>query len=213
MKPVVVLFDFDGVIVDTESQYTVFWGEQGKKYHPEIPHFSNLIKGSTLEQIFNKHFEGMEEVQRLIVEELDKFEAQMAYTYIPGVEAFMADLRRHNVKTAIVTSSNNSKMEQVYKIHPELKEQIDLILTAEHFTKSKPDPECFLMAAKLLNAQPENSIVFEDSFNGLEAGNRAQMQVIALSTTNPYEHIKDKARLVIKDFEGFTYKRMIEAIS
>ena len=50
--------------------------------------------------------------------------------------------------------------------------------------------------------------MFEDSFHGLEAGNRAGMKVIGLATTNPAKAIKDKATLVIPDFEGFTYEKM-----
>lgn len=208
-KPIVALFDFDGVIMDTETQYSIFWSKQGKKYHPEIPDFDQLIKGSTLDKIFEKHFNGMDEAQETIRKELDQFETEMKYEYIPGVQDFINNLREHNVKTAIVTSSNKVKMSNVYRAHPEIKEQVDRILTAEYFTKSKPDPECFLLGAELFGAPTRNCFVFEDSFNGLKAGNQADMTVIGLATTHPYEKIKDKADLVISNFIGFTYDKMI----
>ena len=47
------LFDLDGVVIDTESQYSVFWGSQCRLYHPEIPGLENKIKGQTLTQIFD----------------------------------------------------------------------------------------------------------------------------------------------------------------
>ena len=47
-KSIAALFDFDGVVVDTEPQYSIFWNEQGRKYHPEIPEFGRMIKGQTL---------------------------------------------------------------------------------------------------------------------------------------------------------------------
>ncbi len=209
-KPVAALFDFDGVVMDTETQYSKFWAYQGRKYHPEISDFDQLIKGSTLDQIFEKHFEGMKDIREQIRRELDRFEAEMDYKYIPGVQEFMNNLRDNNVKIAIVTSSNEKKMANVYRIHPELQDQVDRILTADCFAKSKPDPECFLLGAKIFETTSENSFVFEDSFNGLMAGNRAGMHVIGLSTTNPYESIKDKAHLVIENFEDFNYQRMIE---
>lgn len=53
-------------------------------------------------------------------------------------------------------------------------------------------------------------MVFEDSFHGLEAGNRAQMTVVGLATTNPAEAIRDKANAVIQDFEGFSFEKMKE---
>lgn len=207
-KCIAALFDFDGVVMDTESQYSIFWNAQGRIYHPEIPEFGRMIKGQTLTQIYDKYFVGKEEIQKKITEELNNFEQQMLYEYIPGVEAFMKDLRAHGVKIAIVTSSNEKKMSHVYKNHPELKEHVDRILTADMFEHSKPHPECFLLGAKVFDTVPENCVVFEDSFHGLEAGNRAGMTVIGLATTNPEEQIKDKASLVIQNFNGLNFEKM-----
>lgn len=208
-KCIAALFDFDGVVVDTETQYSIFWNEQGRKYHPELPEFGRLIKGQTLKQIYDKYFAGMEDVQREITEGLNNFERNMLYEYIPGVEAFMDDLRANGVKIAIVTSSNEAKMENAYKVHPELKRRVDRILTAEMFAHSKPDPECFLLGAAVFDTVPQNCVVFEDSFHGLEAGNRAGMTVIGLATTNPEEQIRDKATAVIQDFNGFSFEKMM----
>ena len=47
-QEVAALFDLDGVVFDTESQYSLFWGMKGKTYHPEVEHFENVIKGQTL---------------------------------------------------------------------------------------------------------------------------------------------------------------------
>lgn len=207
-KCIAALFDFDGVVMDTESQYSIFWNAQGRIYHPEIPEFGRMIKGQTLTQIYDRYFVGKEDVQKKITEELNNFEQQMLYEYIPGVEAFMEDLRAHGVKIAIVTSSNEKKMSHVYRNHPELKDRVDRILTADMFEHSKPHPECFLLGAKVFDTVPENCVVFEDSFHGLEAGNRAGMTVIGLATTNPEEQIKDKASLVIQNFNGFSFEKM-----
>ena len=150
----------------------------------------------------------MEEVQQKITEELNLFEQNMLYNYIPGVEAFMRELRANGVKIAIVTRSNEMKMSNVYRAHPELKQNVDRILTAEMFTHSKPDPECFLLGAAVFDTVPENCVVFEDSFHGLEAGNRAGMTVVGLATTNTEEQICDKASIVIQDFNGFGFEKM-----
>ena len=112
------------------------------------------------------------------------------------------------MKIAIVTSSNELKMANVYAVHPELKELVDRILTAEMFTRSKPAPDCFLLGAEVFDTVPENCVVFEDSFHGLEAGNAAGMTVVGLSTTNPAEAIRDKCKLVIPDFTSFGYEKM-----
>lgn len=205
---VAVLFDFDGVMVDTEGQYSLFWNEMGRKYLPEIPQFGTLIKGQTLTQILDKYLSGREDDQREIVRQLDLYEQQMTYDFIPGVEDFLKDLRAHGVKTAIVTSSNEAKMRNVYRAHPDLKQQVDRILTAEMFSHSKPDPDCFLLGARTFGLEPKQCVVFEDSFHGLEAGRRAGMTVIGLATTNPADQIADKASAILKDFCGFTYEKM-----
>lgn len=208
-KPIAALFDFDGVVMDTESQYTLFWDEKGKKYHPEIPDFGHHIKGQTLTQLYEKYFLYPEELQPQITQELNEFETHMYFEYIPGVVDFMKELRKQGVKIAIVTSSNDKKMANAYRVHPELLELVDKILTADMFTHSKPHPECFLMGAEVFDVPIENCVVFEDSFHGLEAGNRAGMKVVGLSTTNPSSAIIDKASVVISDFVGFSYEKMI----
>lgn len=207
---IAALFDFDGVVVDTEPQYSIFWNEQGRKYHPEIPEFGRIIKGQTLTQIYDRYFAGQRKVQKEITQELNLFEQNMLYNYIPGVEAFIKELRANGVKVAIVTSSNETKMYNAYKAHPEMQGSVDHILTAEMFVRSKPDPECFLLGALVFDTVPENCVVFEDSFHGLEAGNRAGMTVIGLATTNSEEQIRDKANAVIQNFNGFTYEKMME---
>ena len=147
-KTIAALFDFDGVIMDTETQYTVFWDEQGRKYLNEED-FGRRIKGQTLLQIYEKYFSNKPEAQLEISAELYVYEQKMSYEYIPGVEAFIADLRRNGAKIAVVTSSNEEKMANVYNAHPEFKGMVDRILTGEMFARSKPAPDCFLLGMEI----------------------------------------------------------------
>ena len=207
-KQIAALFDFDGVVVDTEPQYTLFWDEKGKKYHPEIPNFGHHIKGQTLIQIYKQFFREPEGLQDEITRQLLDYELTMHFEYIDGVVDFMKELREKGVKLAIVTSSNDAKMANAYREHPELKTMVDYIVTADCVTHSKPHPECFLLGAEMLGVEKDNCIVFEDSFHGIEAGNRAGMKVIGLATTNSAEAIAAKCALVIPDFTDFTFEKM-----
>ena len=111
------LFDLDGVVFDTESQYSVFWGMIGREYHPEMPDFALRIKGQTLVQIYDKYFSDdatfahidgytdCKSEQAKITARLDEFELNMSFPYIPGFETFLKDLKAHGVKCAVVTSS------------------------------------------------------------------------------------------------------------
>lgn len=199
----IALFDFDGVIVDTESQYTVFWDRMGAEYLG-VEDFGRRIKGQTLVQIFDGHFSGMLKEQEEVVARLNEYEAAMSYDFLPGVVDCLHELKEAGVPTAIVTSSNQPKMEQVYRAHPQLDEMVDAILTSEDFSRSKPDPECFLKGMEILGGTPEETVVFEDSFHGLAAGRAAGAYVVGLATTNSREDIVPLCDMVISDFTNIS---------
>lgn len=200
----IALFDFDGVIMDTETQYTRFWDGAGKRF-VNIDGFGQMIKGQTLVQIMDRYFAGhSEDDRRLVVEMIDAFEQNMVFEFIPGAWEFLAELKKAGISTAIVTSSNKKKMEQVYKAHPQLPQMVDAVLTSEYFSRSKPDPECFLKGMEMLGGKPEETYVFEDSIHGINAGRASGAHVIGLATTNSREVITPLCDLVIDDFQNFS---------
>lgn len=208
------LFDLDGVVFDTEPQYSVFWGSICRQYHPEHPGLEHEIKGQTLTQIYDRWFSGdLETEQESITRRLDAYEEGMHYDFIAGFEALVADLHAHGVRTAVVTSSNVPKMESVYRYQPGFRSLFDAILTSEDFERSKPDPDCYLKAAERLGAQTDECIVFEDSFNGLRSGRAAQMAVVGLATTNPAEAIAPLSDRQITDYEGIGYTDLLSLLN
>ena len=203
------LFDLDGVVFDTEPQYTVFWGSQCRLYHPERPGLEHEIKGSTLQQIYDKWWSGELEKERdIVTRRLNEFEAQMDYSYIAGFEAFVRDLRQHGVKTAVVTSRNMPKMESVFRARPEFKSLFDAILTSEDFAESKPSPDCYLKGAERFGVSPDECVVLEDSINGLKSGRAAGMYVVGLTTTNTKENIEALSNIQIKDYQDINYQKL-----
>ena len=203
------LFDLDGVVFDTEPQYSIFWGSQCRLYHPERPGLEHEIKGQTLTQIYDQWFSGpLEKEQPVITDRLNEYESHMHYDYIEGFEQMIADLRAHGVKTAVVTSSNLPKMQAVYRYQPEFKSLIDAILTSEDFERSKPDPDCYLKAAARLGASTDECIVFEDSFNGLRSGRAANMKVVGLATTNSAESISELSDIQISDYRNMDFNQL-----
>jgi HAD superfamily hydrolase (TIGR01509 family) len=210
MKPFkAALFDLDGVVFDTEPQYTVFWGSQCRLYHPEHPGLEHEIKGQTLTQIYDQWFSGpLLAEQQVITDRLNEYESNMHYDYIEGFERMIADLRSHGVKTAVVTSSNLPKMQAVYRYQPDFKNLFDAILTSENFDRSKPDPDCYLKAAARLGANTDECIVFEDSFNGLRSGRAANMVVVGLATTNPVDAIRELSDIQISDYRNMDFNQL-----
>ena len=204
------LFDLDGVVIDTESQYTVFWDKIGRDFL-NIDGFGPKIEGQSLVKIFHDHFSALsaEEISE-ITRRMDELEVDLNMNYIPGVLKFLSNLKKHDIKTAIVTSSSKSKMESVYKKHPELVQYFDIILTSEDFTKGKPNPDCYLLAAQKLNMPTNACYVFEDSYSGLLAGKQARMKVVGLATTHTKDEIIDKCDFVITDFRRFSLRKLLK---
>ncbi len=195
------LFDFDGVLVNTEFYYTEFWKKQGMRYFPQIENFEQVIKGRSLKTIYAEYFSDKPEARQRITEELIVHERSMVYEYIPGAEEFVKACRTE-VKTALVTSSSQSKMNNVYKALPQLRSFFDLIITAEDVEKSKPSPECYLVAASRLGIKTGDCIVFEDSVAGIMSGKAAGMKVVGLATTLSRAELEGKADVIIPNFEG-----------
>ena len=198
MQRSIALFDLDGVILDTEGSYTAFWDDYGSRHFSEKD-FGLKIKGQTLVKILDDYFPEENE-RKSITDAINDFERKMSYPFVPGVENYIKSLKSNGIRTAVVTSSNLLKMENVYRCHPGFREMFDMILTSEDFSESKPSPYCYLKAMKLFGAGPENCVVFEDSLAGLQSARASGAFVTALTTTNPEEVVRNYADLVIRDF-------------
>lgn len=199
MQKKTLLFDFDGVVVDTETQYTLFWNKMGKDYL-DIDNYAHQIKGQTLENIRKEYFSDKEASFAVIAKDLKLFEDQMSFEYIKGFKAFLNAVSA-DFNTAVVTSSDRAKMARAIQVHPELEQLFDKIFTAEDTSKSKPHPECYINGMTYFDSSKEDTVIFEDSFSGLDAARQSGAKVVGLATTNAADKIKDLSDLVIDDFD------------
>lgn len=207
MEKVGVLFDLDGVLIDSEGLYTEFWEDIEKIYPTGVDNFAYVIKGNALFKILNTYYD--QSLHQDIINRVHEFENNIVYPIYDGVINFLTQLKEYNIPTAIVTSSDNVKMESLYHQHPGFKDFFDAIITGSDVTKSKPDPQGYLLAAKAINRNPVDCYVFEDSIQGLEAGMASGATVIGLTTSNPSEKIKEKAHELIDNFIGFNVETML----
>jgi len=204
------LFDFDGVIVDTEPIYDVFWNEAAERYGLGIPNFADVIKGTTMDYMMQTWFSDYtEDFRKKVRQEAEEFERDMPLPLMPGSLEFLKLIRAKGVRMGLVTSSDQGKVDRAFEMY-EMKDLFDTIVTADRITQGKPNPMCYLLAATDLNISPAECLVFEDSFAGIQAGNDAGMRVIGLSTTNPAETLKDKVHAVIPNFEKTTFEDYLE---
>ncbi len=190
-----VLLDLDGVLIDSEELYTNFWTDIEQIYPTGIQDFPLKIKGNALFKIL-EYFDG-DEVKEDIIRRVHKFEEETRYPLYDGVLDFLEQVKANEIPMALVTSSNDKKMQSLFAQHPYLKQYFKAIITDSSVKHSKPHPECYLNAAKALEIPIENCFVFEDSIQGLEAGMNAGATVIGLTTSNTAESLRGKAHYLI----------------
>lgn len=197
------LFDLDGVLIDSETLYTQFWQRVGEIHHLPSPTFAYDIKGTTLKDILETHFSDPE-VRKDVDRLLHEFENEVVYPIFHGALEFVDTLRARGVVTVIVTSSDEKKMHFLSRQHPDFLPHFDAVVTAADVSRSKPDPEPYIIGARKAAADPRECLVFEDSFQGLESGRRAGCRVIGLSTTNPADAIRPLCDIVAPSLASLT---------
>lgn len=209
-KEIGVLFDLDGVLLDTESIYTDFWLEIDNKYPTGVPGFAHIIKGSNLTTILDTYYPN-KELQKIIIGILDEFEKDMKYRPFTDAMKFVQELKECGIPMCIVTSSSMLKMENAFTQLPGFKDMFDGLITGDMVTNCKPHPEGYLLGAELIGIKPENCYVFEDSMQGIQAGINAGCKVIALTTTVAKEHIETlKANKIMENFTGFNVEQLLK---
>lgn len=190
MKRYAALFDLDGVLIDSESTYSKFWTQIDREYPTGYPDYAMRIKGTTLPMILKDFPESLHEE---IVSRIKEFQDNMQFTPFEGAREFLSRLRQRGFAVALVTSSDSSKMERLFAQQPWLRDAFDFIVDASMVTRSKPDPQGYLLAAERVGCEPADCFVFEDSLQGLKAGRSSGATVIGIATTYPAERLKGLA--------------------
>lgn len=210
------IFDLDGVIVDTAKYHYLAWQKIAAELNIEFTHEHNeLLKGvsrvRSLDIILElgKVTASQEDKDRWLVQKNEDYLSYLvdmdASEILPGVFPILKFLKENNQPIALGSASKNARpiLEKTG-----LLSYFDAIVDGNDVTNAKPDPEVFLMAAKLLNTTPENSIVFEDSVAGVQAANIGNMTSIGIGeATTLYE-----AKYIFKDFTAIDTQFIKELI-
>ena len=207
-----VLFDLDGVLIDTEGTYTQFWEAVDRHFPTGVEGFAQVIKGSNLHNILHTYFP-TEEMRAQVTEMLDNFQRDMQYNYFPGAIELLEELKSNGIACCIVTSSDKRKMDSLYSQHPDFPSHFDAIVTGNMVTEPKPSPECFLLGAKILGLDIKDCVVIEDSINGLKAGMASGARVIGLYTTCSREAIAPHCHQVAPNIGSITTQSLINIIN
>ncbi len=205
------LFDLDGVLIDSESEYSRIWAQVNKEFPTGISSLEVVIKGCTLDKILDDHYPDMK-IRDKVVARLYELEKLMKYEYKPGAEHLLKSIKASSRKMALVTSSNDVKMAHLDEEIPDLRNMFDFIVTADLITHSKPHPEGYMLGASKIGCDPNNCIVFEDSLQGVKAGRNSGAFVVGVSGTLPAYVLEPYADIVVDSLEKITIESLIEAI-
>jgi len=214
-----VLWDMDGVIVDTAPYHFKAWQQTfaklGVKYtRAQFKESFGRRNEAIIPELIGKPVSAKEiAVIARKKEALFRRLARGKIKPFPGAVELLQLLSNNDIKMALVSSTPPRNIDSVLE-RLEIKGLFQTIISGADVTKGKPDPECFLLAASRLGVEPENCIVIEDSTAGVDAAKSAGMKCIAITNTRPGTRLK-KADLVIdtlkavelKDFEKLLSKR------
>lgn len=201
------LFDLDGVIIDSENEYSKIWKQINREFPTGIQNLESVIKGTTLSKILKDYFE--DDVRESVSHRLHELENMMQYDYLPFAQEFLKELKDRNLPCALVTSSDKEKMKHLNEELPDLTGFFDFIITGDLVKNSKPSPEGYLLAASSLNIDIRNCVVFEDSLQGVMAGRNSEAFVVGVVGTLPAESLEPFSDLLVSNFKEIKLNELI----
>jgi beta-phosphoglucomutase len=198
------IFDLDGVIVDTAKYHFIAWKKIANKLNIEFTIEDNeLLKGvsrvNSLDIILKlgKVEASQEDKDKWLIEKNEDYLSYLVNIgeseILPGVLTVLKFLKEKKQPIALGSASKNARLIlEKTGIQP----YFGAIVDGLDVTNAKPDPEVFLVAAKLLDTKPENTIVFEDSIAGIQAANIGNMTSIGIGEAS----VLHEAKYIFKDF-------------
>jgi len=184
-----LIFDFDGLILDTEGAAYQSWVEIYEEHGGTltIAEWSKALGGSglevdhiaNLERASGKSVDSKEIFRRRLARKLALIEAEEA---LPGVLDYIAEGKRLGLKLAVVSSSPHQWVDG-YLAKLGILDRFDAVICGDDAERVKPAPDLFLLSLQRLEVRPEEAIVFEDSPNGVTAAQAAG--IFAVAVPNP----------------------------
>lgn len=198
------IFDLDGVIVDTARYHFLAWQKIANELNIDFTLENNeLLKGVSRVRSLDIILElgkvqaSQEDKNRWLIQKNEEYLSYLVdmdqSELLPGVLSMLHFLKEKNQHIALGSASKNARpiLEKTGISH-----YFDAVVDGNDVSNAKPDPEVFLIAAKLLDVSPVNSIVFEDSVAGVQAANIGKMTSIGIGE----ESVLYEAKYIFKDF-------------
>ncbi|MCG1013122.1 HAD family phosphatase [Tepidanaerobacter sp. GT38] len=199
-----IIFDMDGVIIDSEPLHMQLERELLEEYGGTITREEHeAFVGTTDYKIwstFKERFHLEPSVDELIKIKRQRFMENLhKVKLVDNFYEFMLTVYNEKYLLALASSNSRKIIDKVMDIF-DLSKYIKVAISAEDVSKGKPNPEIFLKAAKELNVTPDNCLVIEDAFNGVQAAKAAGMKCVGYKNPNSGNQDLSDADLVVESF-------------
>lgn len=204
ISPEAIIFDMDGVIIDSKELVESFWIEKFRQFNLDIPkkNFEERFHGRPARLIIDQEFSTLPKTERAAMEqEIKEYDSSVEkFNLIAGITSFIHQCGKSEIPIALVTSALPPKvdiMKRSLGFDPDFVTEV----TADRVKKGKPNPECYILALNELGVSPQNSVVFEDSVSGVQAAAASNATVIGVNEASMHATlIQHGASNVISDF-------------
>jgi len=213
-KEIAVIFDMDGVICHTNPYHSLAFREffSARNLAPTDEEFAAHMFGKSNSYILSHFFKRPVTGEELLQLEEEK-ESLFRKIYEPhidpiaGIMPFINELEANHVKLGVATSAPRANLDLILtKVN--IRKKMASILASENVSKHKPDPEVYLKSAANLGLQPDQCLVFEDSFSGVSAALNAGMRVVGVLSSHSREELPP-CNLYINDYNELSYQKIL----
>lgn len=210
-----VIFDMDGVIVDTEPVHHFAYVQHFKQLKIDVsPEMYASFTGNSTKNIYerlkgifnlNEDIKTLVETKRNLFNEA--FDQKKDLYLLDGVEDLIKDLHQNGIQLVLASSSANVTIQRIFNRF-DLNNYFTHKVSGEDFPKSKPHPAIFLKAAELAKTQAKNCIVIEDSTNGILASKAAGIYCVGYDSVNSKLQDYSLADKVISHFSELSFEKI-----
>ncbi len=209
-----LIFDLDGVIVDSNPFHRIAWTNFLKKFGIEVTDdlFRKVIAGTTNEYAFTHLFDRQLDAQEVQVlgDEIEvEFRATISrspdFRELEGLSVLLAEAKTAGMKIALATSAPPENVELSLETL-KIKSYFDVIIDNTMVSRGKPDPEVYQKAVQGLGLPPSACLVFEDSMAGVKSARDAGLAVVGVATTHTPDELTEAGTVaVIRSFPGLKH--------
>lgn len=214
-----MIFDFDGLILDTETPELQSWESIFNKYQEDFPFdlYKECVGSCNADDLLTDYLFNNTDVSPLLKSEIIEIAHRTTGDQIkknkvlPGILDFLNYGRENNMSIGLASSSNSEWID-MHVDNLGIRAYFDSILTSDFVKQTKPNPEVYLLSLSNLGINNSEAVVFEDSFNGVSAAKAAQIFTVAIPNIVTKNFSFDDADIVLDSLADFKPKTLFEMI-